>query len=330
MLRCMETPGDVPSRADQPDLDGADSPTDDGAGTEPPPRLAAVDPAAASARPAPAATAGAIPRSKLTAAEIAAATCPYLAAAAGAWRATGPSSGHRCVAQDPPAAISRDQQRSFCLSAQHVTCPVFRALPATQRHTSTEAAAGAPGAGATAVSVLGGRWQYRATAPVVLEGPPWALDPRVLVRSRRLGAVVLVLLMVIAFALVAFARIPGLLPSGIGVGPTASDVGGTPHSSNEPTSAAPASPTATPAPSLTATPMGSVEAATATPAPATATPAATAQETPAATPQTYTVRRGDTLSSIARQFGTTVDALVAANGIADPSIIRVGQTLIIP
>lgn len=329
MLRCMERPGNVPSRTDQPDLAEAGTPTGDEAGTEPSPRQAA-DLAAASSRPATASTARSTQRSQLTAAEIAAATCPYLMAAAGTWRATGPSSGHRCVAQDPPAAVSRDQQRSFCLSDQHVVCPVFRALPTTQHHTNANAAVDTSGAGAIAVPVLGGRWRYRATAPVVLEGPPWALDPRVLVRNRRLGAVVLVLLMVVAFALVAFARLPGLLPSGIGAGPTASGVEETPLSSNEPTSAGPASPSATPAPSLAATPAGSVEAATATPAPATAAPAPTPQETPAATSQTYTIQRGDTLSSIARQFGTTVDALVAANGIADPSIIRVGQILIIP
>jgi len=44
----------------------------------------------------------------------------------------------------------------------------------------------------------------------------------------------------------------------------------------------------------------------------------------------YTVRRGDTLYSIARRYGTTVQAIVLANGIANPSFIRVGQVLCIP
>ena len=43
----------------------------------------------------------------------------------------------------------------------------------------------------------------------------------------------------------------------------------------------------------------------------------------------YTVRRGDTLYSIARRYGTTVDAIMAANGLTD-SQIRVGQQLRIP
>lgn len=45
---------------------------------------------------------------------------------------------------------------------------------------------------------------------------------------------------------------------------------------------------------------------------------------------TYTIKYGDTLSGLAREFGTTVDALASANGIANPNIIYAGQTIIIP
>jgi len=44
----------------------------------------------------------------------------------------------------------------------------------------------------------------------------------------------------------------------------------------------------------------------------------------------YTVRQGDTLSSIAARFGTTVEAIANANGLADPFLIYVGQSLVIP
>ncbi|MDZ7836072.1 MAG: LysM peptidoglycan-binding domain-containing protein [Alkalibacterium sp.] len=44
----------------------------------------------------------------------------------------------------------------------------------------------------------------------------------------------------------------------------------------------------------------------------------------------YTVQAGDTLSAIAGQYGTTVDAIVSANSIADASFIVTGQTLTIP
>jgi rare lipoprotein A len=41
----------------------------------------------------------------------------------------------------------------------------------------------------------------------------------------------------------------------------------------------------------------------------------------------YVVQRGDTLSELALQWGTTVEHLAAANGIADPDLIYIGQTL---
>jgi len=48
------------------------------------------------------------------------------------------------------------------------------------------------------------------------------------------------------------------------------------------------------------------------------------------TSDTYVVRRGDTLSQIAKRFNTTAFALAQSNGIADPSAIRVGQVLRVP
>lgn len=51
---------------------------------------------------------------------------------------------------------------------------------------------------------------------------------------------------------------------------------------------------------------------------------------PAAEVITYTVQAGDTLAKIAAEFGVTVEAIVEANGIEDPSLINVGQVLVIP
>lgn len=45
---------------------------------------------------------------------------------------------------------------------------------------------------------------------------------------------------------------------------------------------------------------------------------------------TYVVEPGDTLTHIARQFGSTVEAIVQANNIADPDLIIPGQVLDVP
>lgn len=45
---------------------------------------------------------------------------------------------------------------------------------------------------------------------------------------------------------------------------------------------------------------------------------------------TYTVQAGDTLSRIAARFDSTIAGLVAANGIANPNLIRIGQILVVP
>ncbi|PTL81580.1 LysM peptidoglycan-binding domain-containing protein [Vitiosangium sp. GDMCC 1.1324] len=44
----------------------------------------------------------------------------------------------------------------------------------------------------------------------------------------------------------------------------------------------------------------------------------------------YRVRRGDTLSQIARRNNTSVDALARANNISDPNKLREGQALVVP
>jgi len=64
---------------------------------------------------------------------------------------------------------------------------------------------------------------------------------------------------------------------------------------------------------------------------ATVAPTTTAVVTTTTTPPvTYTVKRGDTLGSIAKQFGGTVDALIAANHITQANLITEGQVLVIP
>jgi murein DD-endopeptidase MepM/ murein hydrolase activator NlpD len=51
---------------------------------------------------------------------------------------------------------------------------------------------------------------------------------------------------------------------------------------------------------------------------------------PLTPPVRYTVQVGDTLAAICGRYGTAVDAVAAANGLADPSRIYPGQVLLIP
>ncbi|MDQ0641966.1 LysM peptidoglycan-binding domain-containing protein [Microbacterium murale] len=69
-----------------------------------------------------------------------------------------------------------------------------------------------------------------------------------------------------------------------------------------------------------------VAPAPAAPAPAPATPAPAA---PAAVTSTHTVVAGDTLFAIAQKYGTSVDALLAANGLSRASVIYPGQAIAI-
>jgi LysM repeat protein len=79
-------------------------------------------------------------------------------------------------------------------------------------------------------------------------------------------------------------------------------------------------------PSPTPTPTTPVEVVPATPSP-TAPPVIT----PAVPEVRYhTVQPGETLWDIANQYGVTLEALAAANELADPNTLEPGQRLVIP
>ena len=88
-----------------------------------------------------------------------------------------------------------------------------------------------------------------------------------------------------------------------------------------------ATPTVSTTPTLTETPT--IPPPTDTPA-ATSTETATAGPSPTATQNIYTVASGDNLFSIAAQFKANVCTIMAVNNIANPSVLAVGQKLIIP
>ncbi len=105
-----------------------------------------------------------------------------------------------------------------------------------------------------------------------------------------------------------------------------------------PTATSTSVPTATSTPTPTATPTATpTSTATSTPPPtptSTLTPTPTLTPpptlTPSPTPIIYTVKSGDNLSSIAAMYGTTVEAILEANGLSASTLLSIGQRLIIP
>jgi len=63
---------------------------------------------------------------------------------------------------------------------------------------------------------------------------------------------------------------------------------------------------------------------------ASAIPTATATLPPSPTPVTYTVGPGDSLGAIALELDISIESLMAANGLANPDALAVGQVLVIP
>lgn len=236
-------------------------------------------------------------RPGLSAVEAIAATCPHLVSADGPWRTVTPSRDHRCGALEPPTPQPTDKQRRHCLSPDHVECPIFRAAHNAR---TTNLAAGADPA---LIEVADrGRRPIARTAPVLLE-PARLVDQAVRLQlDRTPGQLALIALMVVAFGVVAIARL---------------SAGGTPPASlpPEPSSVAVA-PSRSPAP--TSSPSVG--------------PSASAKPSPSAAPSfrtTYRVKKGDTLIAIARRYGTSPAKIRALNGMTS-STLKIGQVLKIP
>ncbi|MHB8890575.1 MAG: LysM peptidoglycan-binding domain-containing protein [Candidatus Limnocylindrales bacterium] len=168
-------------------------------------------------------------------------------------------------------------------------------------------------------------WPPVRSTPLALEPSRGRTGVLPVSSGRAGGQALLVGLMVLAFLVLVIARTtaPSTAPSQAPLAsPGASGV--VLASASPATTPTPVAPTSA-SPASSASPIGTPTSS----ASASAAPAPTVTPVPS-TARTYKVKSGDTLGSIAAQFGTTVKAIVAANGIEDPSLIRVGQVLIIP
>lgn len=225
--------------------------------------------------------------------------CPYLALADdGRTVADGFDPEHRCHALSPPAPLERSRQVQLCLTEAHARCERFAAA----RTAWLAASSGLP---RVAPDVAFGRTRLVLEPEAAWRGLASSPASRINRPALLVAAVALAVV-----GLLVLSSIFGVL-------------NGAPAGS--------ASPTASPTPSVSASPLASSPvASTAASAPAPApVPTATPVVTPAPAQQTYVVQQGDTLNDIAQRFGTTAEAIKAANGLASDTI-NVGQVLIIP
>jgi LysM repeat protein len=229
--------------------------------------------------------------------------CPFLRSRDGGWSSVHPSRDLRCWAVDPAAQLAAQKQRQLCVTAGHTSCATYAAA------VLVDGAADRDADGA-------GLWPDASPVPVALESVHARAGGR-LQTPRSGGQAALVGVMLVALVVLLIARANPL--AGPGPGLTASP----PASASVASAAAGASsaPSVLPSPTVAVTPLPATPAPTAAPTP---TPV------PSASPRTYKVRSGDTIAGIAAKLGSTVKAIVAANNIVDPRLIRPGQILIIP
>jgi len=241
-----------------------------------------------------------------------AAVCPYLLAADGASRSSSPAHDHRCHAVAPAAVLATEKQRRLCLVDEHLACSTYEA-----------ATAGIGGPPSRRVGHV--RRPVTRTAPLFLDAGrfPMAL-PSLAGRGGTQGGIVA--LMAVAFVALVVTRVGG---GGPGLGPPAAGAAGSPAASvtasaTAVTTTAPSTPDAGPARTLV---PSDVEP---TPDASPTSPPSPTAASPSRAPASHIVKSGDTLSGIAREYGTTWQVLAELNNIKDPSRLRVGQVIKLP
>lgn len=239
------------------------------------------------------------------------AVCPYLGLADDPdSHATYATEAHRCYRMPTPTRIALTHQERYCLGAEHTACPVYRGegVPGAQPQPARASAAAPrsmPRPRASA-GTLGTRRGGGISMPVATVG----------LFALALGLVVLAIV------------IQNLVGGGGGEELTPADRLATQEAQVRQTPRSGDGEQPTPTLGAGETPTAETPTAVPTTPAADSTPASTA--TPGGSGQTYVVQPGDTCSSIAEQFGTTVEAIREANGLDEECTIFADQELIIP
>jgi LysM repeat protein len=249
--------------------------------------------------------------------------CPFLQGESGGWRSLQPTRDHRCAATQPAAEPSVTKQRDLCLRPAHVTCATYQAARALEQGEDPDP------------RVEAGLWPTARQSVLALRAEPAGVGPISTRAGRTIGQGALAALIVGAFLVLAIARTtpsdaPFDPPGSFAAAAAASQPAFVPApGSGAPSSAAPVDASADPS-SSAAGPSTSPDAA---PTPSGAAPSPSGDPGPSPTAGAplarYTVKGGDTLSSIAIAHGISVRQLRKANGI-EGTMIRPGQELLIP
>ena len=244
-----------------------------------------------------------------------------------------PSVAHRCRATDRPRPIDLAHQAAFCLAATYPDCPRYQAA-ATRGRSGTVQAAKPPTETITAAvsPATPDRpmmpWTLDRAARPVSPGPIAAPDPTDPPKtagekmwSRRPLTAAIVIAIVVLLAAAAYLASPAI-----------GDWLQHPGAGASAASPAPlASRSVKPSPSVAAPSPGSSSSPDPSPNPGPSLGAGpTVAPTRAATPTIHVVARGESLIGIAARYGVPVDAIISANRITDPSLIYVGERLVIP
>lgn len=256
--------------------------------------------------------------------------CPHLGLADDAdSHATYSTEAHRCYNLANPTKIALPHQETYCLGANHVSCPVFlgQGIPAGRRAAPPPPAIQtdpfATRAGAAAAPIAAG-------AAMREGGPPRRRPPQTLGPRPRGGGISMPVatigLFVLAVGVIALAfAVTQLAGGGDDDELTAAERFQTQQALNTETPAGNTPAGETPTEAVATTPAGAED---------TATPENGETETPTEEPggDVYVVESGDNCSTIAEGLGVDLQELLDANNMTteDCTSLAVGDELIVP
>lgn len=229
--------------------------------------------------------------------------CPFLALSVDHRTAIdGFDPDHYCHALDPAEPLDRQRQAEQCLVEAHRQCDRYVAFLGTRAAAAADVPRPAPDTHLVRTRMIVEPEARRRTAsslaPLAMSSRRWLIA----------GGVAAVGVAAAATAIAGGFDGDGQRPAAGGTQPTLTQ---------QPTPLATVEPTRRPTEQPTQQ--------------ATAEPTRRPRNSPSAAPEpvTYVVKPGDTLTLIANQFGTSVQAIKDANGLGS-DVINVGQVLVIP